>query len=225
MILKYENVDIHQGEHLVLHNVNLNVDEKDMIYLTGAVGSGKSSLLKTFYGELPCKGDTAEVLGFDMMKLKPAKHYLLRRQMGIVFQDFQLMLGRTVSANLDFVLRATDWGRKDERLRRIGEVLAMVGLLNKRDEPVYALSGGEQQRVCIARAVLNNPKLILADEPTGNLDGENGRMVLALLDDIRRQQGTAVIMSTHNPLWPDIFPGRVYVCGDGVLRETEQTYK
>lgn len=219
MIVRYENVDISQGEHLVLHDVNLSVEEKDMIYLTGVVGSGKSSLLKTLYGELPCKGKTAEVLGFDMMKLKPSKHYLLRRQMGIVFQDFQLIQSRTVSANLDFVLRATDWRKKKERQSRIEEVLTTVGLQDKQESPVYALSGGEQQRVCIARAILNTPKLILADEPTGNLDEENGEMVLSILNEIRLQQNAAVIMSTHNLLWPEKFPGRVCVCEGGELKE------
>lgn len=222
MILQYKNVDICQGEHLVLGGVNLEIREREMVYLTGAVGSGKSSLQKTFYGELECRGEKAEVLGYDMLHLKPSRHPELRRLMGIVFQDFQLLPDRTVSENLDFVLRATDWKKAAARRERIGEVLQMIGLEEKRDSFVYELSGGEQQRVCIARAILNNPRMIIADEPTGNLDAENGEMVLALLDEIRRQQGTAIVMSTHNMLWPDYFPGTVYTCGNGKLTRKEQ---
>lgn len=222
MILQYKNVDIRQGEHLVLGGVNLEIQEREMVYLTGPVGSGKSSLQKTFYGELECKGEKAEVLGYDMLRLKPRKHPELRRLMGIVFQDFQLLPDRTVSENLDFVLRATDWKRAADRRERIGEVLRMIRLEDKLDRFVYELSGGEQQRVCIARAILNNPKMIIADEPTGNLDSENGEMVLALLDEIRRQQGTAIVMSTHNLQWPEYFPGTVYVCDKGKLIRKEQ---
>lgn len=217
MILQYKNIDIHQGEHLVLGGINLEVAEGEMVYLTGAVGSGKSSLLKSFYGEVACQGEKAEVLGSDMLTIKPKHHSALRRQMGIVFQDFQLLPDRTVEANLDFVLRATDWKKKEERQARIREVLQMVKLEDKLHKRVYELSGGEQQRICIARAILNNPKVILADEPTGNLDAENGEMVLALLDEIRRQQHTAIVMSTHNMQWLEYFPGTVYECSAGSI--------
>lgn len=217
MILNYKDIDIYQDEHLVLSKVNFSVEEGEMVYLTGPVGSGKSSLLKTIYGELPVEGGKAEVLGFNMNRLKTKHQPALRRQMGIVFQDFQLMRDRTVSRNLDFVLRSTGWKKKAEREKRIEEVLEMVKLADKKDKFIYELSGGEQQRIGIARALLNNPKVILADEPTGNLDSENGELILALLDEIRRQNNTAVILSTHNMQWPEFFPGTVYRCVDAQL--------
>lgn len=217
MILHYSDVDIYQGEHLVLGKVNFLVEEGEMVYLTGPVGSGKSSLLKSIYGEVPIGGGNAEVLGFDMSRLKTKHQPELRRQMGIVFQDFQLLPDRTVHRNLDFVLRSTGWKKQSERDKRIVEALEMVKLADKRDKFIYELSGGEQQRICIARAILNNPKVILADEPTGNLDSENGELILALLDEIRRQNHTAVILSTHNLQWPEYFPGTVYRCIDARL--------
>ena len=217
MILNYKDIDIYQDEHLVLGKVNFRVEEGEMVYLTGPVGSGKSSLLKSIYGELPVEGDSADVLGFNMKRLKIKHQPALRRQMGIVFQDFQLLRDRTVHRNLDFVLRSTGWKKKADRDQRIVEVLEMVKLADKKDKFIYELSGGEQQRICIARALLNNPKVILADEPTGNLDAENGELILALLDEIRRQNNTAVILSTHNMQWPEYFPGNVYRCIDAQL--------
>ena len=217
MILTYTDIDIYQDVRLVLSGVNFSVEEGEMVYLTGQVGSGKSSLLKTIYGELPVEGGKAEVLGFNMSRLKTKHQPALRRQMGIVFQDFQLLRGSTVKKNLDFVLRSTGWKKQSERDRRIGEVLDMVKLSDKKGKFIYELSGGEQQRICIARAILNNPKVILADEPTGNLDADNGELILALLDEIRRQNGTAVVISTHNLQWPEYFPGTVYRCEDARL--------
>ena len=217
MILNYTDVDIYQDEQLVLQKVNFTVEEGEMVYLTGPVGSGKSSLLKSIYGELPIEEGKAEVLGFNMTKFKTKHQPALRRQMGIVFQDFQLLRDRTVHRNLDFVLRSTDWKRKADREKRIVEVLQMVKLEDKKKKFVFELSGGEQQRICIARAILNNPKVILADEPTGNLDAENGELILALLDEIRRQNNTAIILSTHNLQWPEYFPGTVYRCMDAKL--------
>ncbi|MBQ6192750.1 MAG: ATP-binding cassette domain-containing protein [Bacteroidaceae bacterium] len=217
MILNYKDVDIYQDEHLVLGKVNFSVEEGEMVYLTGPVGSGKSSLLKTIYGELPVEGGKAEVLGFNMSRFKTKQQPALRRQMGIVFQDFQLLRDRTVHRNLDFVLRSTGWKKKADREKRIVEVLEMVKLADKKDKFIYELSGGEQQRIGIARAILNNPKVILADEPTGNLDAENGELILALLDEIRRQNNTAIILSTHNMQWPEFFPGSVYRCEDAKL--------
>ena len=217
MILDYKDIDIYQDEHLVLKGVNLHVNEGEMVYLTGQVGSGKSSLLKSIYGEIPVKGESAKVLGFNMNLLKTRQQPALRRQMGIVFQDFQLLRDRTVHRNLDFVLRSTGWKQKTDREKRIEEVLEMVKLSNKKDKFIYELSGGEQQRICIARSILNEPKVIVADEPTGNLDAENGELILALLDEIRRQKHTAIILSTHNMQWPEYFPGTVYRCVDGKL--------
>lgn len=212
MILSYRNIDIYQGDHLVLHNVNMDVAEGEMVYLVGAVGSGKTSLLKSIYGEIPCEGEAADVMGYDIIKLRTSQQPALRRQMGIVFQDFKLLPDRSIRANLDFVLRSTDWKKSQDREKQIKQVLEMVKLEDKIDKFVYELSGGEQQRISIARALLNNPKVILADEPTGNLDEENGEFILALLDEIRRQNNTAVVLSTHNLKWPDYFPGTVYKC-------------
>ncbi|MBP5393918.1 MAG: ATP-binding cassette domain-containing protein [Bacteroidaceae bacterium] len=217
MILNYKDIDIYQDDQLVLGKVNFSVEEGEMVYLTGPVGSGKSSLLKSIYGELPVEGGKANVLGFNMNRIKTKHQPALRRQIGIVFQDFQLLRDRTVHRNLDFVLRSIGWKKKDERDKRIVEVLEMVKLADKKDKFIYELSGGEQQRICIARAILNNPKVILADEPTGNLDAENGELILALLDEIRRQNHTAIILSTHNMQWPEYFPGTVYRCEDAKL--------
>lgn len=217
MIIDYKNINIYQGEHQVLRNVNLTVEEGEMVYLVGQVGSGKSSLLKTFYAEVPCKGEKANVLGCDMLRFKTSQQPSLRRQMGIVFQDFQLLTDRTVIENLNFVLKATGWKKKTEREEKIQDVLKQVRLEEKTDNFVFELSGGEQQRVCIARALLNDPKIILADEPTGNLDMDNGELILALLDEIRRQKNTAIVMSTHNWQWIDYFPGTVYKCQNNEL--------
>ena len=217
MIIDYKNINIYQGDHQVLRNVNITVEEGEMVYLVGQVGSGKSSLLKTFYAEVPCEGEEANVLGYNMLKFKTKQQPALRREMGIVFQDFQLLTDRTVFENLNFALKATGWNKKDERLERIHEVLKQVRMEEKIDNFIFELSGGEQQRICIARALLNNPKVILADEPTGNLDAENGELVMALLDEIRRQNNTAVITSTHNMQWIDYFPGTIYKCQNNEL--------
>lgn len=217
MIIDYKNINVYQGEHQVLRNVNISVEEGEMVYLVGQVGSGKSSLLKTFYAEVPCEGEEANVLGYNMLKFKTSQQPALRREMGIVFQDFQLLTDRTVFENLNFALKATGWKKKAEREEKIQEVLKQVRMEDKIDSFVFELSGGEQQRICIARALLNNPKVILADEPTGNLDMENGELILALLDEIRRQKHTAIIMSTHNWQWIDYFPGTVYKCQNNEL--------
>ena len=221
MIIDYSNIRIQRGEHTVLDNVCLQVCEGEMVYLMGAVGSGKTSLLKSFYGEVACQGERAQVMGYDMLHLKTSKYPALRRQLGVVFQDFRLMPDRTVRQNLEFVLRATDWKRADEREQRIAEVLRMVRLEEALQKRPYELSGGEQQRIGIARALLNRPKLILADEPTGNLDNENGELILAILDEIRRDEGATVIMVTHNPLWPKYFPGTVYHCAEGKMTRSD----
>lgn len=217
MILSYKNINIYQGDRQVLKNVNITVEEGEMVYLVGQVGSGKSSLLKSFYAEVPCEGEEAIVLGYNMLKFKTKQQPALRREMGIVFQDFQLLTDRTVFENLNFVLKATGWKKKAEREKKIQDVLKQVRMQEKTENFIFELSGGEQQRICIARALLNNPKVILADEPTGNLDAENGELILALLDEIRRQKNTAIVMSTHNWQWIDYFPGTVYKCQNNEL--------
>ena len=214
MIAKYENVELCQDERPVLTNINLEINEAEFIYILGEVGSGKTSLLKSLYGELGIAKGQATVLDFDMNRMKPRKLPKLRRQLGIVFQDFQLLRDRTVDANLNFVLKATGWNKKTDREARIIEVLEQVGLPDKTRHMPYELSGGEQQRVCIARALLNKPRLLLADEPTANLDADNGAKVMELLNSIR-EQGTTIVMSTHNELWPHRFPGIVWRCREG----------
>ncbi len=216
MIIEYKDTDIYQAEHLVLKKVCFQAHEGELIYIVGPVGSGKTSLFRTIYGELTPSEGSAEVMGNDMMTIRAKKLPALRKQIGIVFQDFQLLPDRTVKENLDFVLRATGWKNKDDRARRIIEVLEEVGLPEKTNQRPYELSGGEQQRVCIARALLNTPTLILADEPTGNLDAENGRNIINLLNKIRKG-GTTVVITTHNMQWLQECPGTVYRCEKGEL--------
>lgn len=217
MLIEYKNVSIYQDDVQVLSGVNFNVDEGEFIYIIGKVGSGKSSLLKTLYCELDIdSADTAVVLGRDLTKIKRKHVPELRKEMGIIFQDFQLLHDRTVYKNLRFVLRATGWNRADID-QRIDEVLESVGMLDAKEKMPHELSGGEQQRIAIARSLLNHPKVIIADEPTGNLDPETAENIVSLLKDITRK-GTAVVMSTHNIPMLDMFPGIVYTCEDGSLK-------
>ena len=217
-LISYKNVEICQEEQIILRDVNLDVTSGEMIYLLGRVGSGKSSLMKTLYAELPIEGDRADVLGYDLLSIKRRDIPYLRRKVGVVFQDFQLLSDRNVEDNLLFVLQATGW--KDKQLMRnnIHDVLLQVGMAEKAYKMPHQLSGGEQQRVVIARALLNAPGLILADEPTGNLDPETSRGIMELLYSIS-QAGMTVIMSTHNPLWPEQFPGRKLQFADGKITE------
>lgn len=217
MVIDYKDIEILINKNTILKHVNLQIEEGEMVYLIGAVGSGKSTLLRSMYGEAKCRGAKAQVLDYNLLKLRTSQQPNLRRKLGIVFQDFRLMSDRTVGENLDFVLRATEWNDKEERKQRTTEVLEMVRLTNKVDWFPHELSGGEQQRVSIARALLNHPCAILADEPTGNLDQENGELVLAILDEIRRQNKTAIIISTHNMQWMDFFPGRSIKVSDNTL--------
>ena len=217
-LIKYRNVEICQDEQIVLTDVNLSISSGEMVYLLGRVGSGKSSLMKTIYGELPVEGTMATALDYDLLKLRRREIPYLRRKVGVVFQDFQLLSDRNVEENLMFVLKATGW--KDKRAMRsnIMDVLKQVGMEEKAYKMPHQLSGGEQQRVVIARALLNAPGLILADEPTGNLDPETGRGIMELLYSIS-QAGMTVIMSTHNPNWPEQFPGRKLQFADGKITE------
>ncbi len=218
MIGKYEQVEICQEDRTILSDVCFEIQEGQFIYILGEVGCGKTSLLKTIYGELPVTTGEATVLQNDMTRIKAKKLPNLRRQLGIIFQDFQLLRDRTVDENLDFVLKATGWKKKIDRERRIIEVLEQVGLPEKTRHLPHELSGGEQQRVCIARAILNKPKLLLADEPTANLDIENGTKVMELLNDIRKQ-GAAVVMTTHNEQWPKQYPGIIWRCKNGKINK------
>ncbi|RYY96889.1 MAG: ATP-binding cassette domain-containing protein [Chitinophagaceae bacterium] len=208
-IIELRNVNIYQGENQVLHNVNLRVNRGEFVYLVGKTGTGKSSLLKTLYGELPLREGEGTVAGYDLRKLDWKKVPFLRRSLGVVFQDFQLLTDRNVNENLKFVLKATGW--KDEKLmnEKIADVLDKVGLKSKGFKMPFEMSGGEQQRVDVARALLNSPKLILADEPTGNLDPETSDEIMQLLFHISRDYGTAIVMATHDYIVINKFPARM----------------
>ena len=217
-LIKYEDVDICQQELIILKNIDFEVHSGEFIFLLGKVGSGKSSLLKSFYCEAPVSSGSAYVFDYDVRKMKKSEIPLLRRKFGIVFQDFQLLIDRTVNENLEFVLRATGWKDKDAISSQIENVLQQVGMATKGYKMPHQLSGGEQQRIVIARALLNSPEIILADEPTGNLDLEAGTGLVELLHQISLA-GTTVIMATHNLSWLDKFPGRIIRCEDEKLVE------
>ena len=222
-LIRYTDVEIHQQELCVLNDVNLELHKGEFVYLVGKVGSGKTSLLKTFYGELDIASGEAEVLGDDMLHIKRKHIPQLRRKLGIVFQDFQLLTDRTVYDNLEFVLRATGWKSKGEIKDKIEEVLNLVGMSNKGYKLPNELSGGEQQRIVIARAVLNSPEIILADEPTGNLDSETGHAIAELLHGIS-EAGALVVMTTHNLQLLREFPGKVYRCADHLMTDVTVEY-
>lgn len=208
-IIRYQNVSICQQGLEILNDINFELHKGEFVYLIGKVGSGKTSFLKTIYGELEIHSGEAEVMGYNLCTIKQKHIPELRRRLGIVFQDFQLLTDRTIHANLEFVLRATGWKNKLEIHTRIEEVLAQVGMEGKGYKMPNELSGGEQQRIVIARAILNKPELILADEPTGNLDMETGRRIVELLKEISAQ-GSAVLMITHNLNTLTEYPGKVY---------------
>ncbi len=209
VVIQLEGVNIYQSNVLILEDVNVKVEKGEFVYLVGKTGTGKSSLLKTLYGELSLKEGTAEVVGFDLKKMDWKTVPFLRRNLGVVFQEFQLLTDRNVHENLKFVLKATGW--KDEKLmeEKINEVLDQVGLKSKAYKMPYEMSGGEQQRVDIARALLNSPKLILADEPTGNLDPETSDEIMQLLFNIAKNYGTAIIMATHDFIVINRYPSRM----------------
>lgn len=213
-VIQFENASIFQDDHLVLSDVNFSLAKDEFVYLIGRVGSGKSSLIKTINAELPLKTGSATVVGFRLEALKTKQIPLLRRKLGIVFQDFQLLTDRSVYENLHFVLHATGWNNKDEIDACIRQVLEKVDLENKGYKMPHQLSGGEQQRVVIARALLNDPEVILADEPTGNLDPETSEGIMKLLREIS-ENGHAVLMSTHNYTLLKKFPARTLKCEEG----------
>ena len=228
-LIDYNNIDIYQEDNLVLKDVIFQVEEGEFIYIIGKVGSGKTSLLKTLYCELDLYKDAekneqkAEVLGRDMLTLKRKEVPALRRKLGIIFQDFKLLHEKSVRKNLEFVLKSTGWKNEQEINERIETTLSDVGLLDKIDKYPHELSGGEQQRVSIARAILNEPKIILADEPTGNLDPETASDIIHLLKNITRAN-TAVVITTHNITLLDKIPGIVYRCENGILTEVTKEY-
>ncbi len=219
IVVQIEHANIYQSGSLILQDVNLNVQKGEFVYLVGKTGTGKSSLLKTLYGELTLTEGIGHVVGFNLKEMDWKKLPFLRRNLGVVFQDFQLLSDRNVNENLSFVLKATGW--QDEQLiqQKIDDVLNKVGLQNKGFKMTYEMSGGEQQRVDIARAMLNSPKLILADEPTGSLDPETSDEIMQLLFQIAKEDGTAIIMATHDYMVVNKFPARTLTTEGGRLVE------
>ena len=219
ILVQVSGADIINDGNLVLSNVNMEIAKGEFVYLLGKVGSGKSSIIKTLIAELPLKKGTGSVLGFQLEKMKKRQIPYLRRKLGVVFQDFQLLMDMTVEENLMFVLEATGWSKSKEMRARVQEVLQMVGLPDKLKKMPHQLSGGEQQRVAIARALLNSPQLILADEPTGNLDEETAAEIMKVFSGIHASGQTSILMVTHNRDLTKRFPGRVLVCENGTVRE------
>lgn len=218
MLLQLDNIEIRRDENLILRDTSLTLHNGEFLYVIGKVGSGKSSLLKALYCEVPLNEGVALLMGYNLRKIKRKEIPYLRRKLGIVFQDFQLLTDRTVMKNLEFALKATGWKKKSEILDRIDDVLHQVGMQNKGYKMPHELSGGEQQRIVIARALLNEPQLILADEPTGNLDPETSAQIVQLLHDICKK-GTAVIMTTHNYTLVHNFPARIVKCENACLSD------
>ncbi|HOS57525.1 MAG TPA: ATP-binding cassette domain-containing protein [Bacteroidales bacterium] len=215
-IIFLKNVDVFQKKLLVLSKINVSIQKGEFVYLIGRTGSGKSSILKILFADIPVVGDEAHIVGFDLKKIKTRQIPKLRKKLGIIFQDYQLLSDKTVIDNLLFVLKATHWKDKNAMLNRAEEVLTLVGLSTKDFKYPHQLSGGEQQRVCIARALLNNPEVIIADEPTGNLDPITAQDIFQVLHDIN-QKGTTVLMATHNFSMIDKFASRTICIEDGKL--------
>jgi len=220
VIVEYKDVTLKRDYNVILQDINLKVEKGDFVYLIGKVGAGKSTFLKSLYAEIPLEKGEGHILDFELHSLRKKQVPYLRRKTGIVFQDFQLLIDRSVDHNLEFVLKATGWKNKDLIKERIKEVLTQVGMQNKGYKMPHELSGGEQQRVVLARALLNSPEIILADEPTGNLDPETGNIIVQLLQDISKD-GTTVIMSTHNYAIVQKYPGRIIKCEDGIMKEVK----
>ena len=226
MLIDYKKANIYQADESILKNVDFHVDEEQFVYVLGKVGSGKSSLLKSFYCEVDfdkTDAEKAEVLERNLLTLKRKDIPALRREMGIIFQDFQLLHDRSVKQNLQFVLKATGWKSHKEIDQRILKVLEAVGMQDKSNRLPHELSGGEQQRIAIARALLNQPKIIIADEPTGNLDPDTAEKIVGLLYEISHS-GTSVVISTHNLAMINKFPGRVYKCSEHTLKDITKEY-
>lgn len=216
-VIDYRDITIHRNSLITLKHIDLKVGQGEFVYIIGKVGSGKSSLLKSFYADVPVASGSARVLDYDLSSIRSRDIPYLRRQIGIVFQDFRLLTDRSAEDNLRFVLRATGWTDRAEIDERISDVLKSVGMENKKYKKPHELSGGEQQRIVIARALLNKPPLILADEPTGNLDPSTGESIVSYLHTVARE-GTTVIMATHNMSLVEQFPARTLICSQRTLR-------
>ncbi len=217
-VIELKNVSVFRKKILILSEVSIKISGGEFVYLIGKTGSGKTSLLKTLYAELPIEEGNADVAGFNLSTIKQKEVPYLRRKLGIVFQDFQLLTDRTVNENLEFVMKSTGWRDKSKIKKRQNEILTKVGLTTKGFKMPHQLSGGEQQRVSIARALINEPGIILADEPTGNIDPETSTEILKLLHDIN-QNGAAVLMATHNYNLIEKFPGRIIYCDRGKISD------
>ncbi|WP_423127390.1 cell division ATP-binding protein FtsE [Gaoshiqia sp. Z1-71] len=220
-VISLKNVDIFQQDHLVLENVNLEIKSGEWVYLIGKVGSGKSSLIHLLNAELDFYSGEALVAGYNLARIKRSEVPFLRRKLGVVFQDFRLLTDRTVYANLEFVLKATGWKQEKAIGSRILEVMDRVGMLNKLKSMPHELSGGEQQRVVIARALLNNPDIILADEPTGNLDPDTSNDLMQIFKEINGQ-GKTIVMATHDYLLLNKFPSRTLICADRQMTDSSK---
>ncbi len=220
-LVSFSGVDIINGESTVLYGVNLTVREGDFVYIVGKVGTGKTSIIRTMIAENPLGGGSANVCGYDLGSIRERDIPYLRRKLGVIFQDFQLLMDRSVRDNLHFVLEATGWKEEEKMEKRMEEALEAVGMERKAHKMPHQLSGGEQQRIAIARALLNSPSLILADEPTGNLDAETADGIMQLLRRLNTTLGTAVVMVTHNLGLCEKYPGRVLVCENEGCREKE----
>lgn len=220
-VIQLERAFIYQRNYLVLNNVDFELNEGEFAYLIGKTGSGKSSLLKVLYGDLPLNEGYGKVVGIELNGMRTGKIPNLRRHLGIVFQDFQLLLDRTVEKNLSFVLNATGWSDKTKINNRIDEVLESVGMISKKKMMPFRLSGGEQQRISIARALLNHPQLILADEPTGNLDPETSVEIMNLILNLSKERNVAVLMATHDYNIIQKFPAKTFRCEDGKVMVAE----
>ena len=218
-IISFKDADILNGEATVIYGLNMNVDKSDFVYIVGKVGTGKTSIIRTIIAENTLEKGYGEVCGFKLNGISEKDIPYLRRKMGVVFQDFQLLMDRSVEENLKFVLDATGWKDEENKSRRITEVLDAVGMGRKAHKMPYQLSGGEQQRIAIARSLLNEPQVIIADEPTGNLDNETADGIMQLLTRINREKGTAIVMVTHNRQIFEKYPGRVMICKDETCTE------
>lgn len=218
-VIFFKDADITSGESIVVYGMNMEVHEGDLVYIVGKVGTGKTSIIRTIIAENPLQRGQGEVCGYNLATLRKRDIPMLRRKLGVVFQDFQLLMDRSVESNLDFVLKATGWKDREAMDKRIAEVLDGVGMRTKAHKMPHQLSGGEQQRIAIARAILNSPEVIIADEPTGNLDAETAEGILQLLMRINRENGTAIVMVTHNRSIIEHYPGRVFETRNETCKE------